>query len=45
MLHSFAGTYGAGPGGGLIFDDKGNLYGTAFTGGPGGAGVVFELTP
>jgi len=45
VLHNFAGTDGAGPGGGLILDDHGNLYGTAFTGGPGGAGVVFELTP
>jgi hypothetical protein len=29
----------------LIFDDKGNLYGTATTGGVYGGGVAFELTP
>jgi len=29
----------------LIFDKKGNLYGTTIAGGPGGYGVVFELTP
>ena len=29
----------------VIFDRKGNLYGTTFYGGPGGTGVVFELSP
>jgi uncharacterized repeat protein (TIGR03803 family) len=29
--------------GALIIDDAGNLYGTTSTGGPGGAGTVFEL--
>jgi len=29
----------------LILDSKGNLYGTALTGGSGGAGTVFEITP
>ena len=38
------GSDGAGPYGGLIFDQKGNLYGTTFTGGSGG-GTVFELSP
>ena len=29
----------------LIFDDAGNLYGTAYQGGTSGYGVVFELIP
>ena len=29
----------------LIFDDKGNLYGTTTTGGVYGGGVAFEFTP
>jgi uncharacterized repeat protein (TIGR03803 family) len=29
----------------LIFDAKGNLYGTAILGGAGGVGTVFEITP
>ena len=29
----------------LILDNKGNLYGTTATGGAGGAGVAFEITP
>ena len=33
---------GGNPSGGVIFDSKGNLYGTA---GGGNGGVVFELTP
>jgi uncharacterized repeat protein (TIGR03803 family) len=36
---------GGGPGGGLVLDGKGNLYGTAGTGGAYGYGVVFKLTP
>ena len=44
-LHSFAGTDGALPWGDLILDGQGNLYGTTITSGPGGAGVVFEITP
>jgi len=47
MLHVFTdGDDGAGPNGGLVFDSKGRLYGTA--GGGGGSdsqGVVFRLTP
>ncbi len=31
--------------GSLIFDAKGNLYGTTQTGGSGGEGTVFELSP
>jgi uncharacterized repeat protein (TIGR03803 family) len=45
VLHKFNFSDGGYPGGGLIFDEKGNLYGTASIGGPGGAGVVFEITP
>jgi len=33
------------PGGGLIFDSAGNLYGTTVSGGSGGGGTVFELLP
>jgi uncharacterized repeat protein (TIGR03803 family) len=36
------GTY---PSAGLIFDQKGNLYGTTITGGAIGGGVVFKLSP
>jgi len=45
VLHTFVGSDGAEPDANLILDDKGNLYGTTATGGPGGAGVAFELTP
>ena len=45
VLHTFIGSDGAQPDANLILDDKGNLYGTAATGGTGGAGVAFELTP
>jgi uncharacterized repeat protein (TIGR03803 family) len=45
ILHSFNYRDGAFPGGGLIFDDQGRLYGTAERGGPSGNGLVFELTP
>jgi uncharacterized repeat protein (TIGR03803 family) len=45
LLHTFIGSDGAGPGANLIRDDKGNLYGTTVTGGSGGSGVAFELTP
>lgn len=44
VLHNFSGYDGAGPDE-LILDDQGNLYGAAVTGGPGGYGVVFKLTP
>jgi uncharacterized repeat protein (TIGR03803 family) len=33
------------PEAGLLFDSKGNLYGTTFAGGPKGGGTVFELAP
>jgi uncharacterized repeat protein (TIGR03803 family) len=44
VLHRFTGYDGAQPGE-LILDKKGNLYGTTITGGAGGYGVAFELTP
>ena len=44
LLHSLDGKNGSTPYGGLIFD-RGVLYGTAWTGGIGNAGVVFSLTP
>ncbi len=38
-------TDGEKPNGGVIFDQSGNLYGTAFWGGSGNGGTVFQLTP
>jgi len=43
VLHSFAGSDGASPIGGVVMDKHGNLYGTTSQGGPSGAGVVFKL--
>jgi hypothetical protein len=48
ILHQFAGTGdGSSPWSGLIFDKKGNLYGTTigFGGNTTTGGTVFELTP
>jgi uncharacterized repeat protein (TIGR03803 family) len=45
VLHTFIGSDGAQPDANLILDGKGNLYGTTATGGAGGYGVAFELTP
>ena len=42
-IHTFNGSDGWDPQGGLIFDSLGNLYGTTVSGGPGKAGVVFQL--
>jgi uncharacterized repeat protein (TIGR03803 family) len=42
-IHAFGG--GAQPSSGLIFDNQGNLFGTAATGGAHGYGFVFEVTP
>ena len=38
VLHRFTGADGGYPGGGVVFDGKGSLYGTAYT-------VVYEITP
>ena len=46
LLYSFQDSSdGSIPGGGLIFDSAGNLYGTTTNGGNGGGGTVFELSP
>jgi uncharacterized repeat protein (TIGR03803 family) len=45
VLHRFTGADGYSPQAGVILDDKGNLYGTTTEGGPGGYGVVYEITP
>ena len=46
ILHSFSGgSDGANPYAGLIFDNKGALYGTTSAGGYNGSGTVFKLTP
>jgi uncharacterized repeat protein (TIGR03803 family) len=46
VLHSFSGGKdGGGPLGNLLFDAKGNLYGTTEHGGPGLEGVVFQFAP
>jgi uncharacterized repeat protein (TIGR03803 family) len=53
VLHSFSddGTDGYNPIAGMVIDASGNLYGTTYYGGTGGAcssvgcGMVFELTP
>jgi uncharacterized repeat protein (TIGR03803 family) len=46
ILYNFTGKNdGFGPGGALVFDKAGNLYGTAPDGGTHGAGTVFQLSP
>ncbi len=46
LLYSFeSGSTGNRPQGGLVFDTKGNLYGTTVNGGTGDLGVVYELSP
>jgi uncharacterized repeat protein (TIGR03803 family) len=45
-LYAFTGGKDGGvPQAGLVGDAKGNLYGTTYTGGAGGQGTVFELSP
>lgn len=44
VLHSF-GTDGNQPQSALVFDSAGRLYGTTYSGGTHGEGVVFQLTP
>ena len=43
VLHSFSGSDGGGPYGGLIRDGSGNLYGTTGAGGSLGKGTVFKM--
>jgi uncharacterized repeat protein (TIGR03803 family) len=46
VLHNFGnGKDGSEPYAGVILDAEGNVYGTTFTGGLSGLGMVFELTP
>lgn len=46
VLYSFTGgSDGSYPTAGLILDASGNLYGSTNTGGAGGGGTVFELSP
>jgi uncharacterized repeat protein (TIGR03803 family) len=45
VLHTFTGPDGVGPSDGLTSDGKGHLFGTTYSGGRGGAGVVYELVP
>jgi uncharacterized repeat protein (TIGR03803 family) len=44
-LHSFTGKSGFTPVTPVVFDSKGNLYGTTKLGGTNGVGVVYELSP
>ena len=45
VLYSFTGgNDGAGPGGGLVFDSAGNLYGTIPDGGAYAAGTIYQLS-
>jgi uncharacterized repeat protein (TIGR03803 family) len=43
-LHSFIGTDGAGPDGGLVQDTNGTLYGTTASGGAHNDGTIFSLS-
>jgi len=45
LLSFDGGPGGSTPVGGLVFDNKGNLYGTTKLGGHNGVGIVYELTP
>jgi uncharacterized repeat protein (TIGR03803 family) len=45
VLYSFTGADGRHPTGGLIFDAKGNLYGTTWAGGTLNWGVAFKVSP
>lgn len=44
ILHTFNGSDGSEPYGGVILDSTGNLYGTTFYGGDSGLGEVFKLS-
>jgi uncharacterized repeat protein (TIGR03803 family) len=43
VLHSFNNNDGNSPGAALVFDGKGNLFGTTFYGGLNGVGTVYQL--
>jgi hypothetical protein len=43
VLHRFDGLDGANSRAGVVFDGRGNLYGTTYFGPPNGFGLVFEL--
>jgi uncharacterized repeat protein (TIGR03803 family) len=43
-LHEFSGPDGSDPGGGLVMDRSGNLYGTTYMGGTNDCGTVFKLS-
>ena len=45
VLHAFSCAEGCSPYAGVVFDAAGNLYGTTYSGGDYGDGVVFKLTP
>ena len=45
ILHTFSGADGNFPTAGVVFDSKGNLYGTTYEGGAFNKGAVFELSP
>lgn len=46
VIHSFTDdNKGFGPGGQVVFDKAGNLYGTTPDGGKGGVGTVYKLAP
>lgn len=46
VLYNFTGgNDGSGPGGAVVFDKPGNLYGTTPDAGKDGVGVVYELSP
>jgi len=45
VVHAFASTDGSEPGGSLVFDGAGNMYGTTVAGGSRGHGVVFKISP
>jgi uncharacterized repeat protein (TIGR03803 family) len=44
VLHTFIGTDGTGPDGGLVSDGAGNWFGTTAYGGSAGQGTVFEIS-
>jgi hypothetical protein len=46
VLHNFGtGTDGSYPGGGVVLDGFGNIYGTTTIGGTASLGTVWEVTP